>query len=285
MSNQKGILYIVATPIGNLGDISQRAQATLQSVAVIAAEDTRHSARLLQHLAINTPCLAFHEHNEREKTGSLLKRLLSGESVALISDAGTPLVSDPGYHLVRSAHELGIRVVPIPGASALLVALVAAGLPTDRFVFEGFLPPKQAARHKHLAGLKEETGTMIFYEAPHRILVTLRDMEEVFGVEREAVLARELTKTYETIHRDTLAGLTKWVALDSNQQRGEIVLVVAGARPQADQALSAEVRHILKVLLRHLPVKQAAGIAAEITGQKKNRLYEAALKMDENGEM
>lgn len=279
MSNQKAILYIVATPIGNLGDVSQRAISTLQSVDLIAAEDTRHSGKLLQHLAVDTPCMAFHEHNERDKTGHLINKLLAGESIALISDAGTPLLSDPGYHLVRAAHEHEIPVVPVPGASALLAALVAAGLPTDRFVFEGFLPSKKVGRTKYLSGLKNETGTLVFYEAPHRILATLQDMVEIFGEEREAVVARELTKTYETIRRDKLAGLVEWVAGDTNQQRGEIVLVVAGARPQSAQALDADVLDVLTVLLAHLPVKQAASIAAEITGQKKNRLYEAALKL------
>lgn len=279
MSNQKASLYIVATPIGNLGDISQRAISTLQSVDLIAAEDTRHSAKLLQLLAIDTRCVAFHEHNERDKTRQLINKLLEGESIALISDAGTPLLSDPGYHLVRAAHEHAIPVVPIPGASALLAALVAAGLPTDRFVFEGFLPNKKVARTKYLENLKNETGTLVFYEAPHRVLGSLQDMAEVLGEEREAVLARELTKTYETIRRDKLADLVDWVAADSNQQRGEIVLVVAGARPQAHEVLTPEVLRILTVLLAHMPVKQAASITAEITGEKKNRLYEAALKL------
>ena len=279
MSNQKAHLYIVATPIGNLGDMSQRAISTLQSVDLIAAEDTRHSAKLLQHLAIDTPCVAFHEHNERDKTASLIAKLQAGESIALISDAGTPLLSDPGYHLVKAAHQHAIPVVPIPGASALLAALVAAGLPTDRFVFEGFLPSKKVARTKQLVRLKHEIGTLIFYEAPHRILATLQDLLEVFGAEREAVLARELTKTYETIQRATLAALVEWVDADSNQQRGEIVLVVAGAPSQADEELAPEVINTLTILLAHLPVKQAASIAAEITGQKKNRLYEAALKL------
>ena len=223
--------------------------------------------------------MAFHEHNERARTGNLINKLQRGESIALISDAGTPLLSDPGYYLVRAAHEHDIPVVPVPGASALLAALVAAGLPTDRFVFEGFLPNKTVARCKYLASLKKETGTLVFYEAPHRILACLQDMVEVFGAEREAVLARELTKTYETIRRDKLARLVEWVAEDLNQQRGEIVLVVAGGRPQVKQELSADVRHVLTVLLSHLPVKQAATITAEITGEKKNRLYEAALKL------
>ncbi len=279
MSNQKGNLYIVATPIGNLADISQRAVSVLQSVDLIAAEDTRHSGKLLQHLAIGTPCVAFHEHNERDRTGQLIQRLQGGESIALISDAGTPLLSDPGYHLVKAAHGHGINVIPVPGASALLAALVAAGLPTDRFIFEGFLPGKTVARSKYLTGLKNETATLIFYEAPHRILACLQDMAAILGEEREAVLARELTKAYETIRRDSLANLVKWVAADTNQQRGEIVLVVAGASPPADTALSPEVERILAVLLAHLPVKQAAGIAAELTGEKKNRLYEAALRL------
>lgn len=279
MSNLKASLYIVSTPIGNLGDISQRAISVLQSVDVIACEDTRHSGKLMQHLSISTPCLAFHEHNEREKTASLVKRLQSGESVALISDAGTPLLSDPGYHLVKAAHEANIPVVPVPGASALLSALVAAGLPTDRFVFEGFLPNKQLARQKALQNLKAEMATMVFYEAPHRILNCLNDMAEIFGPDREAVLARELSKTYETIHRDSLVNLHTWVKQDANQQRGEIVLVVAGASAPADDVLDAEAKRILTLLLDQLSVKQAASITAEITGLKKNRLYEAALKL------
>jgi len=279
VSNQKGRLYIVATPIGNLGDVSQRAISTLQSVDLVAAEDTRHSMKLLQHLAINTPCVAFHEHNERDKTAQLISKLQAGKSIALISDAGTPLLSDPGYHLVKAAHAEGIPVVPVPGASALLAALVAAGLPTDRFVFEGFLPSKKLARSKYLAGLQHETGTLVFYEAPHRILATLQDMVDIFGSEREAVLARELTKTYETVHRARLGELLEWVGGDANQQRGEIVIVVAGAPPRLDEALSPEVMNILSILLAHLPLKQATAIAAELTGQKKNRLYEAALKM------
>ncbi|MDH5444880.1 MAG: 16S rRNA (cytidine(1402)-2'-O)-methyltransferase [Gammaproteobacteria bacterium] len=279
MSNQNASLYIVSTPIGNLEDISQRAITVLQSVELIAAEDTRHSSKLLQHLSISTPCLALHEHNERDRAASLIKRLQSGESIALISDAGTPLLSDPGYHMVKMAHAQGIPVVPVPGASALLAALVSAGLPTDRFVFEGFLPSKQVARQKALEKLKNESGTLVFYEAPHRILSTLQDMAICFGDDREAVLARELTKTYETVQRDSLAGLVNWVEQDSNQQRGEIVLVVAGAAPPDDDALDEEALRILNILLAKLSVKQAASLAAEITGQKKNRLYQLALEL------
>ena len=279
MSNQKASLYIVSTPIGNLGDISQRAIATLQAVDLIACEDTRHSGKLLQHLSISTPCVAFHEHNEREKTASLIDRLQKGDSIALISDAGTPLLSDPGFHLVRTAHEAGIRVIPVPGPSALLSALVAAGLPTDRFVFEGFLPNKQIARQKYLSGLLAQTASLVFYEAPHRILACLQDMVDVFGEDRQAVMARELTKTYETIKCDSLGNLLAWVEQDSNQQRGEIVLVVAGAKPPAEGDLSPETLRVLQLLLAELPVKQAASLTAEITGQKKNRLYQAALKL------
>jgi len=282
VSNQTGILHIVSTPIGNLGDMSQRAQQVLKSVAVIAAEDTRHSQKLLRHFAITTPCIAYHEHNERAMTEKLLARLQGGEDIALISDAGTPLLSDPGYHLVRAAHQHHIRVVPVPGASALLAALAASGLPTDHFVFEGFLPNKQAARQKQLTYIKYEPRTLVFYEAPHRILDSLMDMAAIFGPEREAVMARELTKTYETIRMDTLAGLIDWVGGDPQQQRGEIVLVVAGAAERAADEATEEVERVLRVLLQHLPVKQAAAIGAELTGEKKNKLYDYALKIKAN---
>ena len=282
MSNQTGILHIVSTPIGNLGDMSQRGQQVLKSVAVIAAEDTRHSQKLLRNFAITTPCVAYHEHNERVMTAKLLARLESGEDIALITDAGTPLLSDPGYHLVRAAHQHHIRVVPVPGASALLAALSAAGLPTDRFIFEGFLANKQVARQKQLTYIKNEPRTLVFYEAPHRILGCLNDMAAIFGPEREAVMARELTKTYETIRMDTLGSLTNWVAEDPQQQRGEIVLVVAGAPVRAADEPVEEVEQVMRVLLQHLPVKQAAAIGAELTGEKKNKLYDYALKMKTN---
>lgn len=279
MSNQSGTLYIVATPIGNLGDMSQRAQEVLQAVDVIAAEDTRHSQKLLSHFGIKTACVAYHEHNEREMTEQLLRRLQAGESIAVISDAGTPLISDPGYHLVRQAQAASIRLVPVPGASALLAALASAGLPTDRFSFEGFLPNKQVARQKQLLQLQSEARTLIFYESPHRILASLADMAEIFGAEREAVLARELTKTFETIRRDSLAGLVDWVVADKNQQRGEIVLVVAGAPPRDPELVGEADEQVLKVLLQYLPVKQAAAAAAGITGSKKNKLYALALEI------
>jgi 16S rRNA (cytidine1402-2'-O)-methyltransferase len=278
-SNQ-GILYVVATPIGNLGDMVPRAVETLQTVALIAAEDTRHSSRLLAHFDIKTPCIAYHDHSDESRVDQLIIKMQAGESIALISDAGTPLVSDPGYRLVRSARQTGIQVVPIPGACAMIAALSAAGLPSDRFAFEGFLPAKQVARCTQLQSLAADPRTLIFYEAPHRILETLQDMAQVFGPEREVVIAREITKTFETIKGDKVAALADWVAADSNQQRGEIVLLVHGAPKQENEALTPEQIHIMKVLLEELPVKQAASIGAKLTGLKKNFLYDWALQQE-----
>jgi 16S rRNA (cytidine1402-2'-O)-methyltransferase len=271
-------LYVVATPIGNLDDISARAQRTLREVALIAAEDTRHSIRLLQHFGIETPLAACHEHNEREQGGRFITRLLAGDDVALVSDAGTPLISDPGYHLVRQARAAGIRVVPVPGACALIAGLSAAGLPSDRFVFEGFLPAKTAGRKARLEALREEPRTLIFYEAPHRILECIQDMVEVFGEARQAVLARELTKTFETLKGLPLGELRDWVAADANQQRGECVLLLAGWEAPEDEGIDAESLRVLDLLLAELPVKRAAALAAEITGVRKNLLYQAALE-------
>lgn len=274
-----GSLYVVATPIGNLDDISARALSILRSVALIAAEDTRHSARLMQHFGIPTPLAACHEHNERDQGGRFLARLLAGDDVALISDAGTPLISDPGYHLVRQARAAGVAVVPVPGACALIAALSAAGLPSDRFIFEGFLPAKAAGRRARLEQVKEEPRTLIFYEAPHRILECLQDMQAVFGDERPALLARELTKTFETLKGMPLAELTAWVAADSNQQRGECVVLVAGWQaPEGEAAVSAEAMRVLDLLLAEMPLKRASALAAEITGVRKNLLYQAALE-------
>ena len=273
-----GTLYVVATPIGNLDDITARALRVLREVSLIAAEDTRHSARLMQHFGIGTPLAACHEHNEREQGSHFITRLLSGADVALISDAGTPLISDPGYHLVRNARAAGIRVVPVPGPSALITALSAAGLPSDRFIFEGFLPAKTAGRRARLEQVKEEPRTLIFYEAPHRILECLEDMQLVFGGERPALLARELTKTFETLKGLPLVDLAAWVAADSNQQRGECVVLVAGWQaPEGEDALSVEALRVLDLLLQDLPLKRAAALAAEITGVRKNLLYQAAL--------
>lgn len=278
-----GSLYVVATPIGNLDDISARALTILRSVALIAAEDTRHSARLMQHFGIGTPLAACHEHNERDQGGRFLARLLAGDDVALISDAGTPLISDPGYHLVRQARAAGIAVVPVPGACALIAALSAAGLPSDRFIFEGFLPAKAAGRRARLEQVKEEPRTLIFYEAPHRILECLQDMQSVFGDERPALLARELTKTFETLKGMPLAELAAWVAADSNQQRGECVVLVAGWQaPEGEEAVSAEAMRVLNLLLAEMPLKRAAALAAEITGVRKNLLYQVALEQQKN---
>jgi len=276
---QPGSLYVVATPIGNLDDISARALRILREVALIAAEDTRHSARLLQHFGIQTPLAACHEHNERDQGGRFLARLQAGEDVALISDAGTPLISDPGYHLVRQARAAGFAVVPVPGACALIAALSAAGLPSDRFIFEGFLPAKAAGRRARLEQVREEPRTLIFYEAPHRILECLQDMCEVFGDDRPALLARELTKTFETLQGLPLAELCEWVAADSNQQRGECVVLVAGWQaPEGEEAVSAEALRVLDLLLSEMPLKRAAALAAEITGVRKNVLYQVALE-------
>ncbi len=278
---EKGTLYVVATPIGNLADMVPRAIETLQTVAVIAAEDTRHSSRLLAHFDIKTPAIAYHDHSDEQRTENLVRRLLAGEDVALISDAGTPLVSDPGYRLVCKAREQGIRVVPIPGACAMIAALSAAGLPSDRFAFEGFLPAKQVARCAFLQTIANDSRTLIFYEAPHRILETLQDMASVFGAEREVVMARELTKTFETIKGDKVAALAEWVTADINQQRGEIVLVVQGVSKIAMAEMTLEHERVMTVLLDELPVKQAAAIGAKITGLKKNFLYQWALAKNE----
>ena len=280
MSIVNGALYIVATPIGNLADMTARAIEVLREVTLIAAEDTRHSGVLLRHFGISTPCLAYHEHNERHQTENMIERLQQGAAVALISDAGTPLLSDPGYHLVRAAHAAGIRVIPIPGASAALAALSVSGLATDRFAFEGFLPAKSAARRERLKLLGSETRTLLFYEAPHRLLAALADMAEILGHHREAVLNRELTKVYETVRKDSLEGLWRWVEADPNQQKGECVIVVQGAEssPDHDNA-DGERRRILEVLLEELPLKQAVGLAVRITGEKRNRLYQWAVEI------
>ena len=282
MTIAAGTLFVVATPIGNLQDLTPRALQVLREVSLIAAEDTRHSARLMQHFGINTPMTACHDHNERDKGQRLVERLLAGESLALISDAGTPLISDPGYHLVRQAREAGIRVSPVPGACALIAALSAAGMPSDRFAFEGFLPAKAHGRQQRLQALQGEQRTWLVYEAPHRLLECLQDMQKVLGGERRVLLARELTKTFETLHAAPLAELVAWVAGDSDQQRGECVLVVKGApEPEADE-VSAQTLHILDLLLAELPVKRAARLAAEITGARKNQLYQIALERDGN---
>ena len=278
---QHGTLYVVATPIGNLGDMTPRAIEVLQQVDLIAAEDTRHSGPLLQHFGITTSCIACHDHNERQISAGLVERIQRGESVALISDAGTPLVSDPGYHLVRSAREAGVPVVPIPGASAMIAALSVSGLPSDRFSFEGFLPAKSSARRQRLQTLMDDSRTLIFYESTHRIEESLADMAAVFGPERDVVIAREITKRFETVHGDTLANLITWIAADSNQTKGEFVVMVHGAEEREASEIDPEAERVLKLLLEELPVKQAAALAAKITGAKKNALYQLALGLAE----
>ena len=278
-SPQPGSLYVVATPIGNLGDLSPRAVEVLRGVDRIAAEDTRHSRKLLQHFAIQTPLVAVHEHNEREIAPRLVEQLRAGASLALISDAGTPLISDPGFNLVRLAREAGVRVIPVPGPSALVCALSASGLATDRFVFEGFLPTKRMARRARLAELHHDSRTLILYESSHRIVECLQDLAEVFGGGRHAVLARELTKQFETIRDASLEELAQWVATDRNQQKGEIVLLVAGCPQPEKYQVSAEAEQLLAILLDELPVKLAAKLAARITGLNKRDLYDRALQL------
>jgi len=271
------VLYIVATPIGNLGDMTPRAVEVLQSVALIAAEDTRHSGRLMAHFNIKTPMISVHDHNERQRLQTILDKLSAGENIALISDAGTPLISDPGFYLVRGVRDAGFKVVPVPGCSAVITAMCAAGVPTDRFIFEGFLPAKRTGRQQQLALIKSEERTVIFYESTHRIIETLNDMVEVLGADRYVVMARELTKTFETIHGDKVSDLLVWMEQDHNQQKGEFVLIVQGVEPKKEEGFSAETLHVLETLLEELPVKQAAALAAKLTGEKKNALYQEAL--------
>ena len=279
--NHQGLLYIIATPIGNLDDISARAISVLASVDRIAAEDTRHSARLLKHFGISVPCTSYHDHAERQLCVTLIDQVKQGANLALISDAGTPLINDPGYHLVKLAHEQGITVVPIPGACAAITALSASGLPSDRFTFEGYLPSKSTARCKKLQSLLTESRTMIFYETPHRIVDALKEVVEIFGEDRMAVVARELTKRYETIKRDSVGKLYDWVANDNNQQKGEFVLLLEGVQQKAEsREVSGEADRILGLLLDELPASQAAALASKITGVKKNLLYKHALDRD-----
>ena len=265
-------LYVVATPIGNLGDLSPRAREVLAGVAAVCAEDTRRSGQLLAHFGIGTPLLALHEHNEQQLAERLVARLLGGESLALVSDAGTPLVSDPGYRLVRAARAAGIRVSPVPGPSALIAALSVAGLPSDRFTFEGFLPAKAAARRECLAALAAEPCTLVFYESAHRIEESLADLRAAFGDGRPAVLARELTKLFETVMDGALAELQARVEADDNQRKGEFVVMVQGAGDDLDARL-VEGRRVYALLNEHLPPSAAAKLAAEITGAPRKALY------------
>ncbi|MBU0501113.1 MAG: 16S rRNA (cytidine(1402)-2'-O)-methyltransferase [Gammaproteobacteria bacterium] len=282
---ESGTLYVVATPLGNLGDLSQRAVETLASVDLIAAEDTRHSAKLLSAMGIGRPLIALHEHNETSISARILERLGAGESIALISDAGTPLISDPGYPLVSAARRQGCKIVPIPGPSAIICALSAAGLPTDRFLFEGFPPRTAPARRRRFEQLAEFPATLVFYESSHRLAESLADMAATFGTERRAVLARELTKLHETFLDAPLAGLLERVQQDPNQQRGEMVILVAGAperNPAADESPIA-IDRLLALLLRDLSVKRAAEIVAEATGRRRNEIYRRALEIKDHG--
>lgn len=275
-----GTLYLVATPIGNLADITQRASEVLAQVDIIAAEDTRHSQRLLSYLGIRSKLVAYHEHNEDRMTEKLLDELAAGKSIALISDAGTPLISDPGYRLVAQGHDQAVAIVPVPGVCAAITALSAAGLATDSFTFEGFPPAKQGARLRFLEALASQPRTMIFYISCHRIVETLKDMCSVFGENRRVTFARELTKTFETIKRMPLAELVDWVASDDNQRKGEIVLVVEGKAVEA--ADGGLVDHYLSVLLAELPVKQAVKLTVKLTGEHKNDIYKRALELKDS---
>ena len=269
-----GTLFIVATPIGNLGDLTPRALEVLRSVAAICAEDTRRSGQLLAHFGVSTPLVALHEHNEDALAQRVVDRLLAGESMALVSDAGTPLVSDPGFRLVRAARAAGVRVSPLPGACAAIAALSVAGLPSDRFAFEGFLPAKASARRDQLQRLADEARTLVFYESSHRIAESLADMRAAFGDDRPAVLARELTKLFETVLDGTLADLQARVDVDENQRKGEFVVMVQGAGDDVEARLS-EGRRIYAMLNEHLPPSTAAKLAAEITGAPRKELYGA----------
>lgn len=270
-------LYIVATPIGNLRDLTLRAIDVLKSVDLVAAEDTRHSRLLLGHYGILTPITSLHGDNEEVKAMSLLKELKAGKSIALISDAGTPLISDPGEHLIKCVRSDNISVIPIPGPCALITALSVSGLSTKRFRFEGFLPHKGKGRRDALETLKYDMATLIFYESRHRIIDFLALAVEIFGSNRIAVIARELTKHYETIHTDTLSALHEWVSGDSDQQKGEYVVLIEGAPFASQSNINSD--KVLSVLSQYLSTKQAAKAAADITGESQRDLYQALLRL------
>jgi 16S rRNA (cytidine1402-2'-O)-methyltransferase len=273
-------LYIVPTPIGNLGDISSRAIDVLNNVKLIACEDTRHSGILLSHFGIETRKTALHDHNERDRAEWIIQKLSNGEPVALISDAGTPLISDPGYHLVSQVRAAGYNVIPLPGACAAITALSASGLPSDRFTFEGFLPSKEKGRIDKLTELKEDPRTLIFYESPHRIIHSLESILTALGEDREIVMAREMTKTFETFLCGTVKEVLEQVKADPNQQKGEIVLMCHGYRLNEEEGIPTVVINTLKLLCEELPLKKASALAGQIHGLKKNALYKYGL---ENG--
>jgi 16S rRNA (cytidine1402-2'-O)-methyltransferase len=271
-SKAAGTLHVVATPIGNLGDLSARALETLKTVDAVCAEDTRHTRQLLSHFGLDRPLIALHEHNEEAQAAQLVARLLAGESLALVSDAGTPLVSDPGFRLVRAARAAGLRVSPVPGACAAIAALSVAGIPSDRFVFEGFLPAKASARRERLSRLTGEVRTLIFYESAHRIEESLDDLIAAFGDARRGVIARELTKLFETVLDGPLSELRARVGADPNQRKGEFVVIVEGAGEDADAAV-AEGKRLYAKLAEHLKPSQAAKLAAELSGAPRKALY------------
>ena len=275
----KAALYVVPTPIGNIGDMTLRSVEVLQAVDMIAAEDTRHSRTLLNHYEISTPVISFHEHSGESVAVALAERIMQGERIALISDAGTPLVSDPGYQLVRAVQALDMPVVPLPGPCAAITALSAAGLPTHSFQFVGFLPAKQKARRSRLDALKSSESTIILYEAPHRILDLLDDIEDVLGAPREVCIARELTKTFETVRRDTVAIIRDWVKGDANQQRGEFVVMIA-PDTQKGEGVSDEAFNLLRALSNELPPRKAAQIVADHYGLKSRDLYQKLIQRE-----
>jgi len=278
----QGTLYIVATPIGNLGDITQRAIETLKKVDKVCAEDTRNTRKLLTHFGIQADLQALHDHNEIARVEQVKGWLDRGENIALVSDAGTPLISDPGYHLVNALGDDAYNIEPIPGVSAIITALSVAGLPTDRFTFEGFLPAKSVGRNKALHANLKELRTQVYYESSHRIAKTIEAMLAIFGGERKVVLARELTKMFEQIYRGDLAGLQAWINDDAMHQKGEFVLILAGqVQDKQTNEQTVAVESLLKILVDELPVKQAAGLAAKITGKKKNELYKLAMSLKE----
>jgi len=282
-SEGAGKLYVVATPIGNLGDISARALAVLAQADLVAAEDTRTTGHLLAHHGIAAKLVALHEHNEMQRAAELVARIKAGKTIALVSDAGTPGISDPGALLVAQAREAGIVVCPIPGANAAIAAMSAAGLTAPHFLFYGFLPVKSAARRTALETLRELPYALVFYEAPHRVTECVAELAAVLGGEREIVIARELTKLFESIHRCRLDQAGAWLAADANRQRGEFVLIVSGAQAGEQLGLPAEAERVLRLLLAEMPLKQAAALAAAITGARKNELYARALALREPG--
>ncbi|HXC08200.1 MAG TPA: 16S rRNA (cytidine(1402)-2'-O)-methyltransferase [Steroidobacteraceae bacterium] len=274
-----GRLYVVATPIGNLGDLSARARDILQTCSLIAAEDTRHTGTLLKHFGIQTPQLSLHDHNERQRAPELIRRLREGAQIALVSDAGTPGISDPGFELVRAVAAEGFEIIAVPGPCAAIAALSIGGLPTERFCFEGFLPARGAARRKRLQSLEPELRTLVLYEAPHRLREMLEDCAEVFGGERQATVAREITKLHESTYRGSLRELLTRATTDADFGRGEIVLVLAGAPQQEPATLEGGLDRVLKILLAELPLKQAARLAAQITESRDNEAYKRALQL------